>query len=285
MWWEKLYPILGLDPLDEFMAHKWQVNTQRGVSPTDQYRGIGTTTWMVAGAIEHLLHGSKPNARNAVIVEIDHQRCELVSRRFRQLAPKILRFKTETVGANEIILMNGTRMMWAMQSAYDRNPRIYAGCELFHGERWIERVIRRMKGPYAMIQEIRKVGDEYHAYAEDDEFLMTVPTSEIGGYRSQGMPILGDMQLPGLPSLEDDWDFTPMLPPKVVPQASPPATPALHLPVHTLPPPVQLGAPTTRTPGWLNAASGSKPVYVGPPRDRRGVFLEPMDIGDLDEWD
>jgi hypothetical protein len=187
---EEAYEHLGLCPLHRFMRGALAKNKQErgnvpGQAPSDFHRGLGATTWMCVQAALTLAEN------NVLIVGVFGYRDA------REMAVRVARF-CEKLGAAEIghdhshhpdptvntpsyiEMSNAAELRW---TSVQRGTQVtgQAGFRgvIFNDEEWAERMVRRAKGPFAMIREIRRApvmpfGSEYEyrAYAEDQEFLM-----------------------------------------------------------------------------------------------------------------
>jgi len=174
----KLYQRLKLIPLDEFIETTVRENLQRFrkqgsqnlYPPRDEvlYRQIGGTTWMCVRALLALEDGKSVTLIGRTKQEgnrIGHLLLLLYKRLGGEIASSTLDTAT---------LDTGCTVRWiGLQSIHA------ARGEVFNDVEWGHRTVRRAKGPFHMIHEVRAESHRgltiYNAYAEDDELLMEVP--------------------------------------------------------------------------------------------------------------
>jgi hypothetical protein len=182
------YEKLHLTPLDEFLQIQLEARRQsfhliqkEAGHPDDGipgrqsehllYRQIGGTTWMCVRAALAAMEGQpvilsgrdKGEANRIGFLTLSF---------YQRLGGEILRSSLDSA-----TVAGGSLIKWSSKQTL---PMIPSDTLLFEDKAWTYRAIRRAKGPFHMITDIRQESDHqgfivYNAYAEDDELIMQVP--------------------------------------------------------------------------------------------------------------
>lgn len=193
-----LYAKAGLDPLDTFITTKLAENRENGMP--DPYRGLGATSWLCARGILEL-----SRMESDVILTVRGGTEGYTSHEMR----KMLR-QTGFLTGGAVVIPKFTIHVGAFnQTIHIRNKRLpLRGIRAveFTDREFEERIRQRAQGPMCLIREVRKIGNRFFAYGDDDEYLMEIMETSLDPYRGvlAGFPVkyvgFGKAaQLPALP--------------------------------------------------------------------------------------
>jgi len=156
-----IYAQLGFDPLDEFMS-------KGSMMDHGQPRRLGATTWMLVAILHHLKQGKQ----HVYILADNFQMVDGIIQRLKSLIlmSKDMNIRWESTHQRELRCRNSVYVRWGSRDVDVRGAAQHA-YKFFDDLEWHQRAVRRLKGPFAMMREVRLVNGRYLAYAEDDEFL------------------------------------------------------------------------------------------------------------------
>ena len=189
MYWEEPYKKLGLQPLDDFLRQQHRANLSRdiGLSFGNDYKQIGSTTWMCACAAYCIYNSHNADlvtsqARDTKseasrLLDITEEMVERLQPIVAPRLPRQIKSMTEVRFRNGILLRALTKT--------DMAKHLFGNAAMmFDEDTWKARAIRRLHGPFAMVRNIRwKVNSpqsDFPAYAEDEEYLFTL--TQLGAW-------------------------------------------------------------------------------------------------------
>lgn len=166
------YEKLGLTPLDTFIKERLLANKSMGYRPTEraQYAGIGASTWMCVRCTLGLIE-----RYDTLLIAPSQDDAEIFVLKITKFLTRLSNPPVTTRGTghgNQLTAQKGGTLRWmiAGDPPIDHNSAL-----VFEDTWWKARTIRRAKGPFAMITEVRLIDGVYEAYAEEDEHIMDLP--------------------------------------------------------------------------------------------------------------
>ena len=184
---ERLYHRTGFHPLDEWIGRQLISNQMNLMNPclmnTDLYRQLGTTTWMCAHATIRLNQGFNVH----IITELAPDRIPTLVCDLMQSENHIMTWQ----GSDQrLVFSNGATLFVTRQfdQGTPQDRLVYFEAD------WYNRIIRRAKGPYSMIREIRyEYGGHWNVYAEESELIGEITTAaafKLAFKPGAGIPLL-----------------------------------------------------------------------------------------------
>jgi hypothetical protein len=215
---DEAYQRLGLSQLDRYIKVAMGQNranwfgsilpTDRAKQPPDMYRQLGATTWMLVraalalGETHVMLLGRTPQ-------HVTRLRALLLSYVERL---EIAEPAQEYPNSHRIELSNAAEIWWnaCRQDEVITGARGFRGT-VFNDWQWAERMVRRAKGPYHMIREIRLEHDGLgfpllSAYAEENEHIMELTFDGACALHFEN-PTIRCIGFTPDPSMREVWDL------------------------------------------------------------------------------
>lgn len=171
---DEAYKILRLTPLDQFISQQVARNgaalrprkkmTAWDLSQAElrRYKGIGATTWMCVRVALALMDGQE-----VTIIDADILQRASVSTVILDVLTRLGLTISPVWGVGGTFDFSNGAVLRVRGAVSEVNRGI-----LFSDAAWKTRAVCRAEGPFAMLREIRYENGGFHAYAEDDEYLL-----------------------------------------------------------------------------------------------------------------